>query len=319
MRSDYCVVIPAFNAEQFVASSIASVRNQTIRPLEIVVVDDGSGDRTAAVASDAGATVISQLETAGPSASRNLGVANTSAPVIAFLDADDEWKPDHAERLLSALLEHDAVFAAGAAEKFGSESGVMKASLRSGSPLDLRDALILDNPVIQSAAVLRRSAFVAAGGYDESMRMSEDYDLWARIADTGSFAYVDVPTVRRRMHDGQATHRIERNLMHAAWAVRRRSVTRRLLDAGASERERVFRLLEGAAARDVERAIWSGDTSVLGALRSELRQTDEHFGLRQRFSAIAGLGEPARRVLQDIRCWRRSLLQALRGQRWPAA
>lgn len=315
MTTEYCVVIPAHNAAEFVSACLASVMNQTMQPREVVVVDDGSNDRTAHLARDAGATVISRAVSGGPSASRNLGVASTSAPIIAFLDADDEWKPDHAERLVAALAANDAVFASGAAEKFGSESGVLRATLASGSPIDLRDALIVENPVIQSAAVIRRSAFDLAGGYDESLRMSEDYDLWARLAERGPYVYVDVPTVRRRMHDGQATFRYESALVTASWTVRRRAVSRRLASADRSEREHVLQLLDGAASRDVEHAIWTGDASILGVLRAELRQTDDEFSLGSRLAAIGGHGQRARRVSQNVRTISRSLLQVIRGQR----
>lgn len=314
MRLDYCVVIPAHNAEQFVASTLASVQRQTVLPREIVVVDDGSSDRTAEIAAACGVTVITVLQSGGPSASRNIGVASTSTPVVTFLDADDEWQPDHAERLVAALCENNAVFASSAAEKFGSETGILRANLGSDAPIDLRDALIVDNPVVQSGAAIRRVTFEQVGGYDESMRMSEDYDLWARIADHGSYAYVDQPTVRRRMHDGQLTHRLAQQLFSASWGVRRRSVTRRLLGADAAERERLFGLLEVAATRDVEGAVWMGAAAALGMVRDELRRTDALFGLKLRLSTIAGHGLVGRRVSQDVRCMGRSLVHAIRGQ-----
>jgi len=87
------VVIPAFNAEAYVAEAIASVSNQTLRPREVIVVDDGSTDRTAAVAEAAGAVVVQQ-KNAGVGAARNAGAAAASHPWLAFLDADDCWRPE---------------------------------------------------------------------------------------------------------------------------------------------------------------------------------------------------------------------------------
>ncbi|HYW51031.1 MAG TPA: glycosyltransferase family 2 protein, partial [Gemmatimonadaceae bacterium] len=150
--SEYCVVIPAKNAAKFLASTLESVRQQTCPASEIVVVDDGSNDATAEVARAAGVTVMSHATSSGPAASRNRGVAATTAPLVAFLDADDEWMPDHAERLLHALAAEGAVFAGSGAQKFGAETGVLTADLADGASVDLRDALIIDNPVIQSAA-----------------------------------------------------------------------------------------------------------------------------------------------------------------------
>jgi glycosyltransferase involved in cell wall biosynthesis len=315
MAIDYCVVIPAHNAARFVKSSIDSVRKQTIKAREVVVVDDGSGDETAALARAAGAVVIPRTDSSGPAASRNLGVAETSAPIIAFLDADDEWMPDHAERVIGALAAQHAVFAGSDAAKFGGETGVISAQLATGEAVDLRDALIVDNPVVQSSAILQRKTFEEVGGYDESMWMSEDYDLWVRMAERGGFAYVNAPTVRRRMHDGQATYGMESELIRASWVVRRRAVSRRAVGATRVEAERLFALIEDAAYRDIERAIWTGEASTLAIVRAELQATDVLFELGPRFSEIGGFGSPARRMSQDLKCMGRSLLQVVRGLR----
>ena len=315
MTTDYCVVIPAHNAAPYVADTVASVPRQTVRRVEIVVSDDGSSDDTVAMARAAGATVLEHPSASGPSASRNRGVAATRAPFIAFVDADDEWMPEHAAALLEAMQAHGSVFAASGAEKFGSESGVLKAELRTDVAIDLRDILIVDNPVIQSGVMVSRNTFVDAGGYDESLRMSEDYDLWGRIAERGGFSYVDQPSVRRRMHDGQATFRYEGDLVKASWLVRRRAVARRLASADAAERDRLLDLMEAAASADIERAIWTGQATILDLLRDELRASDEMFALEGRLASLGGKGAPARRVAQDMRRVRRSLIQIVRGQR----
>ena len=87
------VVIPAYQAEACVARAVASVRAQTRLPREIIVVDDGSRDRTADVARSLGATVYSQTNR-GVSAARNTGILRARQPWIALLDADDRWLPD---------------------------------------------------------------------------------------------------------------------------------------------------------------------------------------------------------------------------------
>ena len=141
MTTNYSVVIPAYNAERFIASTLASINRQTLPPQEIVVVDDGSSDQTANVARAAGARVVVQTSSMGPSASRNRGVAETRTEVVAFLDADDEWFPDHAERLMLALSAEGIAFAGSDAELFGAESGVVPTALAETDALDLRDTL----------------------------------------------------------------------------------------------------------------------------------------------------------------------------------
>jgi glycosyltransferase involved in cell wall biosynthesis len=86
------VVIPAYNVARYVAKAIESVRAQTLAPNEVIVVDDGSSDGTAAAAAHAGASVIRQ-ENRGLAAARNAGIAVATQPWIAFLDADDRWLP----------------------------------------------------------------------------------------------------------------------------------------------------------------------------------------------------------------------------------
>ena len=313
MLTDYAVVIPAHNAEEFISASLASVAKQSLLPREIIVVDDGSLDRTGQYARDAGATVIAQQQSRGPSASRNLGVSRSTAPLVAFLDADDEWLPDHAERLVAALDHPGVVFAGSDAMRFGFESGLMTTDFAGDAPVDLRDVLISENPVIQSSVMILRNVFDQAGGYDETIRLSEDYDLWTRVADYGTFAYVKAPTVRRRMHFAQATVQYRNDLVSAWWHVRRRASRRRLDAASAIEREGIIRLLMRATKSDVEWAIWTGDSDMLTLVRDQLRETDEALGLKGRLGAIGGLGVPALRLSQDVRCCSRAVLRILKG------
>jgi glycosyltransferase involved in cell wall biosynthesis len=311
----YCVVVPAHNAELFLEGSLESVKRQTVPPDEIVVVDDGSTDRTAEIAVSLGARVITHAEALGPSAARNAGVAATSAPFIAFLDADDTWMPDHAELLLASLAQSNSVCASSRAEKFGTESGIVGSELPENVPTDLSDVLITENPVIQSAAVVRRDAFRESGGYDPVIRLSEDYDLWNRLADIGPFSFVAKATVRRRMHAQQFSQRFRGELVRAWWDVRRRTVERRMRTGSTAVRRHLVQLLEQSARLDVDWAIWTGDVSMLSIVREELRVADEYLGLGRRLSSVGGLAQPSRRLSQDVRCGSRTLLHLFQGQR----
>lgn len=308
-------MIPAHNAGRFVAATIESVLRQTVPPSDVVVVDDGSSDETASIARASGARVIAHTESRGPSASRNRGVAETSHPVVAFLDADDEWMPDHAERLLDALTEDDVVFAGSDAQRFGTDSGEIRSQLPGRRPIDLSDNLIMDNPVIQSSVMVVREAFVKAGGYDESLRLSEDYELWTRIAEYGLYAHVGEATVRRRIHAEQVTQRFRGDLVRAWWGVRRRVLERRLRNANPAKRDHLLSLLDAACQADLDWAIWTGDGAMLALVREELRATDTELALSDRLTAASGLRSPSRRLSQDVRCASRSLLQMVRGNR----
>src|SRR5947207_2571796 len=112
-RGQVSVVIPAFNAEPFLASALESIIAQTVRVAECVVVDDGSTDRTGEVAStfaSKGPVRVIRQENAGVAAARNAGARATSSALLSFLDADDAWIPERVEKMLSVLEQgYDAV------------------------------------------------------------------------------------------------------------------------------------------------------------------------------------------------------------------
>ena len=299
--SEYAVVIPALNAERFIARALESVQRQTLRPVEVIVVDDGSTDATASSARSLGASVIQLPVSGGPSRARNTGVRESAAPMIAFLDADDEWLPDHAALILNAMSNGEAAFGAAQAERFGMLDGPVPNSFVAGTPIDVRDTLVMGNPITQSGVILSRSAFEAAGGYDESLRLSEDYDLWLRMAEQGRFVFVDQTTLLRRIHDEQLSMRFTPGMVRSAWHVRRRAVSRRLHGATELERTHVFRLLAEAARRDLAWAIWTGDAQILSVVREELTQTDDALDLPNRIDTIGGSGRPLRRVSQNLK------------------
>lgn len=309
--TDYCVVIPAHNAAEFIAEAIASVRAQSIGPLEIVVVDDASTDDTAEISRSLGVRVECLRASRGPSVARNCGVALTTAPVIAFLDADDEWYPHHAEHLLTALGREAVVFVGSDAERFGSQNGHVAHGLVTRAGLDLPDLFILENPIIQSAVMILRSAFDAVGGYDERLRFSEDYDLWTRMIDVGCFGYVGVTSVRRRMHPAQLTYSKRSELVRSWSSVRRRALQRRLTGAHPKQRELMLSLLDEAIRTEIDWAIWTGNLRMLDVVRNELDESDSVLGLQGRLRENAGSSRPMTRLLQDARCVGRGLLNSV--------
>ena len=220
MPTRISVVIPAYNATRFLEQCLASVRAQRALVSEMIVVDDCSADGTADLARSLGATVLSTGRNAGPSAARNIGWRAASGELIAFLDADDYWAPDHCE-VLADLLDRfpDVELAFSQTRTFGGSSGVTRPVLPDGVPTAVAVALSRANLLTQSAAMVRRRALQAVGGYDERFRYSEDYDLWLRLAARAPFVCSHRVTSLHRVHDGQATMS-EINLVRGCWAVR---------------------------------------------------------------------------------------------------
>jgi GT2 family glycosyltransferase len=200
------VVIPAWERERELASTLASVTRQSAPPAEVVVVDDGSSDRSADVAAEHGARVVRHDENRGVSAARNSGIDVATHDWIAFLDSDDEWLPGHLERLWRHRGHHLLVAAAGLwVQRPGRDHHLWGVPGRRARVLDDPAALVHDDVIPLSAALVRRDATLAAGGFDTRLTHAEDLDLWIRLLERGSAVLLPEVGVVYRLHEGQAT------------------------------------------------------------------------------------------------------------------
>lgn len=184
----YSVVIPAYNAERTIEACLASVFSQTLAPLEVIVIDDCSTDKTESIArawqtrfaaAGIGYKYLKQIFNQGPSAARNRGVFEAGGAFIAFLDADDIWM----EEKLALINLFAAKSRAGLICHMYSESSPLESS--PGASLHSRRLrlwqLLIKNPAQTSCVVMRRSP---ARKFSENMRYCEDYDLWLQIAES---------------------------------------------------------------------------------------------------------------------------------------
>jgi len=199
--AEIAVVIPAFDSAATLAETIASARAQTLSPKEIIVVDDGSADESAAVAERAGARVIRRAN-GGPGAARNTGIAATRCPWIAFLDADDLFEPDKLEKQVERLNASGASACCTDAWLLRDSAPLVRKNLSKVVPAQIAFAdLLRGNPIVCSSMLASRDALVTAGLFDEDRVLvaTEDYDLWLRLAKRGGIDYVDLPLVRYRV------------------------------------------------------------------------------------------------------------------------
>ncbi len=196
------VVVPMYNAEHTIAATLDSICRQTHHPLDIVVVDDGSTDGSAAIvagwrARDNRVRLIHQPN-AGVAAARNAGAAATAAPYLAFVDADDLWAPDKVASQLALL------------ESTGPEVGLVYcwfASIAaddrvvSFGPQALEEGPVLESLLAAnwigtgSSLMMRRAAFDAVGGFDPGLRAAgaqgaEDIQLCFQVAERAEFRVV---------------------------------------------------------------------------------------------------------------------------------
>lgn len=204
------VVIPAFDVADFIADAIASVLAEAHRPLEIVVVDDGSRDDTARIAESFGppVTCIRQANT-GPAAARNRGIAAARGAYLAFLDADDLFAPGRLTIQLDLLRRNptvDIVLGGAAIYRLvGPQRPPMVFEFDSiGDPRDIQ----------LGRGLYRRSVFDRIGPMDEELWHCEDWDWFARAREND---------VQMLMHDDVVQHvrRHETNITHDQEAAKR--------------------------------------------------------------------------------------------------
>lgn len=187
-RPTVSVIIPAYRAEATIERALRSVYAQSTPPDEIIVVDDGSPDDTAALVEREFPSVrVLRQANAGPAPARNAGAAAASGEWLAFLDADDTWLPGKLERQLRmAADERLAVIATRIVgrrdEPFVPEPGF--------------DALWRQNTIGTSTVLMRRSAYLDVGGMPATLPLCEDYHLWLRLCGEGwRVAICDEPLV----------------------------------------------------------------------------------------------------------------------------
>ncbi|MBK1692156.1 glycosyltransferase family 2 protein [Ectothiorhodospira mobilis] len=211
------VVIPAFNAAGYIGQALESVATQEMADLEVIVVDDGSTDGTAEVVAEGFPWVtLLRKENGGAGSARNLGVAHARGGHVAFLDADDVWLPGKLQAQWSCLQgEPHCRFCCTAFEHWfpeGGETDVAQPGTgemvldpeRSGWVYHL---LLLDCFVWTSTVLVERRLLEQVGGFDESLRLGQDYDLWLRISRQVPVHFLATPFAHYRHHSRSATAR----------------------------------------------------------------------------------------------------------------
>jgi glycosyltransferase involved in cell wall biosynthesis len=201
------VVIPAFNYAHYLPQAIASVLAQTHGALELLIVDDGSTDNTREVVTGIADPRVRYLwqENAGLSASRNTGLRSAHHEFVAFLDADDLWMPEFLATAMRRFVELPGDFAVVATGTVRMDADGQTRTSPAYTVLPTGELtarfFCLRNRPLSSSVVLKGRACLEAGGFDTTLRSSEDRDMWIRLTTRGQrFFYVDEPLARIRRH-----------------------------------------------------------------------------------------------------------------------
>ena len=215
------VVLPAYNGERFIVETLNCVLKQSHAHVELIVVDDGSTDRTRSLVREhAPAVQVIQQKNGGVSAARNRGLAEAKGDFVIFLDQDDIWHPLQLERQLSCLVADPTCAAAVCHYRhWHPEGGQYPApdSIWAADPGLQTDPaftgwvyhqFLWDCWAQTSGTLLRRSALQAVGGYDTALAYSEDWDLWLRLSLQFPFATLQWPSVLYRHHEVQGSRTV---------------------------------------------------------------------------------------------------------------
>ena len=208
------VVIPAYNSARTLGAALASVAAQTLAPATVVVGDDHSDDETPALARRWSGLLpieVVRLErNSGPAAARRAAIARIGTPLIALLDADDVWLPDHLSSLAALQTRTGGIVCANALRWHPGE-GVRGATQRDHFPIPepQRQLLgILRHNFVSIGALFPRAAYEAAGGFRDGISGAEDWDLWIRLIRAGLRVHgAAAPTLLYRVDSSGLSHR----------------------------------------------------------------------------------------------------------------
>ena len=194
------VIIPVYNCEDFLAEAIESVLAQTYRPIEVIVVDDGSTDQSADIARSYKEIQYIYQPNQGAAVARNTGLAAAQGEFIAFLDADDVWLPNKLEVQVGYLIEHPrAGFTLCRIQGFVDPMVNL--------PPGVTDVPLMREQIHLMSMVARREIFKRVGDFDPSYRIAQDFDWVTRAKDLG-IPITILPDVLmlRRIHETNMSH-----------------------------------------------------------------------------------------------------------------
>lgn len=265
------VIIPAYQAEAYLGAAVTSALTQTYPNIEVVITNDGSNDRTGAIAAAYGDLVrVVTQENRGLPGARNSAIREARGELVALLDADDILLPPYVQTAVDSwLADGDERTFVTCDAHLMSGAGIVQGRtvLPSGTPAAAEQRRrILENNFVSVFSVFPRRMWEEIGGFDESMRVCEDYDFWARAIYGGWRAeYVTAQHALYRRVSGTLSTQSER--MYAGEQEVLRHIAEQYADS-LSAQERAFvelRLAQGSAVQQVdlgEHALRRGDRAT---------------------------------------------------------
>lgn len=223
------VIIPAYNAEKYIAETIESVQKQTYSQWEMLITDDGSTDRTADIIreyAEKDARIQYLYQSNGRQGkARNLAIKNARGVLLAFLDADDLWTADKLSEQVPVFEREqvDLVYTSGYAFEGSTENLKQKFEIPAGTydPETMFHKLLNGYCFPNLSVMVKKEKLLSIGGFDEDLRLqnAEDYQMWLRLADSNCLMYgLDKPLFFYRLHEAQVTVSDRLAIAQALWA-----------------------------------------------------------------------------------------------------
>ena len=294
----FTVLIAAYRARETVADAVRSVLEQTRPPTEIIVVDDASHDGTEVALEPYRdcITFIARERNGGEGAAKNTALRAASTEFVVILDADDIFLPERLEALTALAVARPDLDILTSDAYLVHEGRQLRRAYEQGFRFEVDDQRrgILERNFILGHTAVRRSRMLAAGGFDETIKRTTDWDLWLRMIFAGSRAgMVDAPLSHYRVHEqALSADRLGMTLGKLETLAKARSA-----DLGLSDEERstleesIRRLSQEARLMTANQALDEGSPDARGLAFAIA--TDSDFGVATRAKALGAAAAPA--------------------------
>ena len=207
------VLMPVYNAQPYLAAAVESILKQSLGDFEFLILDDGSTDRSLKIlrgyaAQDPRIRLTSRTN-GGCVSALNLLLAQAQGELIARMDADDIALPERFAQQVAFLQQHPEVVCVGGAQDWIDEAGrILLHHPEAEQDAEIqRLALIGQTPINHPSAMIRHSALLQVGGYDEALCPAEDLDLWLRLGEIGQLANLSATVLHYRQHSRSVSER----------------------------------------------------------------------------------------------------------------
>lgn len=229
-QCEIVVILPTVSVDAWLDTAVASILSEDQVSLRLLVVHDGvEPDMGRPWMSDDRVSVLHFEDRKGLVNGLSAAIAMTDEPYVGRLDADDICLPGRFQKQLRYMTENEDVVVVASDARVIGPSGEISGVYGKASGPDVRADLLKRNVVVHSSVLLRRDAYLKAGGFDTRLPQMEDYDLWLRMGMFGRIAILDEPLVSYRVHPDQVSHGSKPYGIHIDTVRRsRRALARRL-------------------------------------------------------------------------------------------